>query len=151
MRGVGYSKESPILPWPINHVSDSDGGKTPLRSGKTVLSIPSLLISGEIDPGCPPGNGEYIQRYLPNSLHIIEPKCGHGSPLWENCLDNLVYRLIAQGSLVGISADLECISGNTRPAFVPWRSPVRLQELPSLLRRSKGKRWDEGNRLRPGR
>ncbi len=97
------------------------------------LDIPTLLISGEIDAGCPPHNGEYVQRYLPNSLHIVEPKCGHGTLLWADCLDNLALQLITRGFTTGIDPNIDCIINNKRPSFVSWRDLGPFIGLPAQL------------------
>jgi len=87
------------------------------------LDIPTLLISGEVDAGCPPTNGEYVRRFLPNSVHVIEPYFGHGFQLWGGCLDELALQLVRQGSIDGIDAtSLQCVTGNRRPPFASWRN-----------------------------
>ena len=40
-------------------------------------SIPTLILSGEIDPVTPPVWGEAIAKTLPNSKHIVMPGTGH--------------------------------------------------------------------------
>ncbi len=40
-------------------------------------SIPTLIMSGEIDPVTPPVWGEAIAKTLPNSKHIVMPGTGH--------------------------------------------------------------------------
>ncbi len=39
--------------------------------------IPTLIISGDVDPVTPPSNGDYADKSLPNSKHLVLPHSGH--------------------------------------------------------------------------
>ncbi len=40
--------------------------------------IPTLILSGDLDPVTPPSNGEYSAKTLPNSHHIVVEQASHG-------------------------------------------------------------------------
>ena len=85
------------------------------------LLIPTLIISGELDPVLPPEYGEELARHLPHSRHVIIPNEGHGvgEVLWQDCLAPMVTQFFSQGHAEGL--DLTCLDGNRRPPFVSWR------------------------------
>jgi len=41
------------------------------------VNIPTLIISGDLDPVTPPSNGEHTAKTLPNSKHIVMKNSGH--------------------------------------------------------------------------
>jgi pimeloyl-ACP methyl ester carboxylesterase len=83
------------------------------------MDIPTLILSGEIDPVTPPQYGEELAAYLPNSLHAIIPNAGHESgAIWEDCFDDVIAQFISQGSVEGL--DTSCIDQHVRPPFVSW-------------------------------
>ncbi|MCJ8269252.1 MAG: alpha/beta hydrolase [Psychrosphaera sp.] len=41
--------------------------------------IPTLIMSGDLDPVTPPSNGEYSAKTLPNSHHIVVEQASHGA------------------------------------------------------------------------
>jgi pimeloyl-ACP methyl ester carboxylesterase len=85
-----------------------------------MMDNPTLILSGEIDPVTPPQYGEELASYLPNSLHVIIPNCGHEyGTVWENCFDDVLAQFISQGSVVGL--DAACVDKHVRPPFVSWR------------------------------
>ena len=109
----------------------------------TVLDIPTLIISGELDPTTPPQNGEGLAAYLPHSRHIVLPNTGHGGSLqqWEECLAGVVARFISQGHPAGL--DTSCTDSFQRPPFVSWRdyegeSPGAIRAVTGGLGRSRG-------------
>jgi pimeloyl-ACP methyl ester carboxylesterase len=85
-----------------------------------MMDIPTLIISGEIDPVTPPQYGEDLAGYLPNSLHVIIPNAGHEfRTVWEDGLDDVVAQFLSQGSVIGL--DTSCVDQHVRPPFVSWR------------------------------
>ncbi len=84
------------------------------------MDIPTLILSGEIDPVTPPQYGEEFASYLPNSLHVVIPNAGHEfGTVWEDCFDDVVAQFISQGSVDGL--DASCVDQHVRPPFVSWR------------------------------
>ena len=39
--------------------------------------IPTLILSGNLDPVTPPSNGDYVAKTLPNSHHIVAKNTAH--------------------------------------------------------------------------
>jgi pimeloyl-ACP methyl ester carboxylesterase len=85
-----------------------------------MMEIPTLILSGEIDPVTPPQYGEELASYLPNSLHVVIPNAGHEfGTVWEDCFDDVVVQFISQGSVNAL--DASCVDQQIRPPFVSWR------------------------------
>jgi hypothetical protein len=98
------------------------------------FEVPSLIVSGEIDPVTPPYHGEIVMSFLPNGLFIVIPNAAHGTgSVWENCLDEVVAQFFSQGSISGL--DTSCVNSNIRPPFVSWRDYAGLSstELSKIL------------------
>ncbi len=58
-------------------------------------NIPTLILSGELDPVTPPSNGEISQNTLPNSHHIIVKNNAH-IVAKNNCAVNLVNEFLTK-------------------------------------------------------
>jgi pimeloyl-ACP methyl ester carboxylesterase len=85
-----------------------------------VMEIPTVILSGEIDPVTPPQYGEEFASYLPNSLHVVIPNAAHEfRTVWEDGFDDVVSQFISQGSVDGL--DVNCVDQHVRPPFVSWR------------------------------
>ena len=67
-------------------------------------TIPALVINGERDPVTPPAAGARLSSQLPNSIHVVLPRTGHGS--FGPCPQSMVRQLIRAGSVDGI--DTSC-------------------------------------------
>jgi pimeloyl-ACP methyl ester carboxylesterase len=67
-----------------------------------VVSVPTLLISGEFDPVTPPADAERLARRLPASRHLVVPGAGHGASL--GCARDAVVHALLRGSLNGLPA-----------------------------------------------
>lgn len=83
------------------------------------LEIPTLLISGELDPVTPPRLAERALRALPNGVHVVVPHAGHsynGMRGAAACLDPIILRFYRQGSARGL--DTSCVRRIQRPPFV---------------------------------
>ncbi|MDO6426325.1 alpha/beta hydrolase [Thalassotalea sp. 1_MG-2023] len=55
--------------------------------------IPTLIISGDLDPVTPPSNAEYSDRTLPNSKHIIMPNSSH-TPGVQPCAMGMISEFL---------------------------------------------------------
>jgi len=77
-------------------------------------SIPTLIMSGEIDPVTPPVWGEAIAKTLPNSKHIVMPGAGHTAG-GTGCGRRLIKAFIDAGSHTGL--DTSCVDKVTRPPY----------------------------------
>src|SRR4051812_30381374 len=76
--------------------------------------VPSLLLSGELDPVTPPSWGELVARGLSRSRHVVVPGAGHG-PTPLACLPELEARFIESLDPAGL--DATCVEHLQRPAF----------------------------------
>ncbi len=97
-----------------------EGYAEPVRS-----SVPTLILSGQRDPVTPPQYGEYVARYLDNSLHVVVPHGGHGFNGLEGieCIDRLVQQTVERGSVEGL--DTSCVQDIRRPPFPISLPPMR--------------------------
>jgi pimeloyl-ACP methyl ester carboxylesterase len=76
--------------------------------------VPSLVLSGNLDPVTPPAWGQLVSDQLSHSLHVVVPGAGHGvSSL--GCLPRLIAEFI--DSLDPGALDLGCVQRLERPAF----------------------------------
>lgn len=66
--------------------------------------IPALVINGERDPVTPPAAGAALTAQLPNSIHVVLRKTGHGA--FAPCPQSLVRQLIRSGGVDAI--DVSC-------------------------------------------
>lgn len=72
--------------WPRGVIHDDL--KRPLAS-----AVPTLLLSGEVDPITPPAWAERAMQQLTNARHIIAPGQGHGT-LARGCIPRLILEFI---------------------------------------------------------
>jgi pimeloyl-ACP methyl ester carboxylesterase len=77
-------------------------------------SVPTLVLSGELDPVTPPDWGESVLPHLPNAKHIVVPATGHGA-IGTGCGMRLVRAFIDAGSADGL--DTSCLQALKRPPF----------------------------------
>ena len=70
-------------------------------------SIPTLIMSGEIDPVTPPVWGEAIAKTLPNSKHIVMPGTGHTAG-GTGCGRRLIKAFIDAGTAQNL--DTSCVA-----------------------------------------
>jgi len=55
-----------------------------LRSRLTDIDLPTLVISGELDPICPPAASAFMAERIPGSRHVTYAGCGH-APFLTRC------------------------------------------------------------------
>jgi pimeloyl-ACP methyl ester carboxylesterase len=109
--GDSYFKELQRAAMTLPHKEMPPGYRTPVRS-----DIPTLLISGFLDPATPPTDVEQVARYLPNSRHLIVRYGSHSYSELSPCMDKIMTEFIEQGSTEGL--DASCIDQVRRPPFV---------------------------------
>ena len=93
--------------WP--HGSVDESFYQPVSS-----SVPTLVMSGEIDPITPPVWGESITKTLSNSKHIVIPGTGHTAG-GSGCGMRIIRNFIKAGTLEGL--DTSCVANVKRPPF----------------------------------
>ena len=77
-------------------------------------AIPTLLLSGEIDPATPPSWGELAMEKLTNAKHLVAPYATHGVA-YQSCANNLIAELVRTGSVKDL--DGECLKKDVRRSF----------------------------------
>jgi pimeloyl-ACP methyl ester carboxylesterase len=104
-------------------------GSIPADAHQLVHSdVPVLLVSGDRDPVTPPEFGDRVARELPNSLHIVVPRNGHGFD--GPCAEGIGARFIATASVKGL--DVACATATPATQFV-LKVPVEIQVAASAL------------------
>ncbi|GIU25005.1 alpha/beta hydrolase [Shewanella schlegeliana] len=89
-------------------------------------AIPTLLLSGELDPATPPSWGELAMEKLSNAKHFIAPYATHGVA-YQSCGNDLIAQLVEQGSVAEL--DAECLNEDIRRNFYLNASTV--EAIPS--------------------
>lgn len=77
-------------------------------------AVPTLILSGEVDPVTPPSWADKAALHLKNSKHVIAPATGHGV-IGTGCGRTLVGAFLDAGTADGL--DTRCVDGLRRPAF----------------------------------
>lgn len=79
------------------------------------VEVPTLILSGEIDPVTPPFQGEIAMQGLPNAWHFTARNSGHNvTP--TGCAPKLLAIFINQASADNI--DSTCLDDSVRPPFL---------------------------------
>nr|WP_224362391.1 alpha/beta hydrolase [Hyalangium versicolor] len=105
----------PCKVWPRGTVPE--GYRNPV-----VSSVPTLLLSGELDPVTPPSWGEEAKKTLSNSMHVVVPGVGHNTMVL-GCVQALMADFVTKGSLEGLKPG--CSTDLTRPPFfISFAGPV---------------------------
>jgi pimeloyl-ACP methyl ester carboxylesterase len=93
--------------WPKGEVDDTY--YQPVTS-----AVPTLVLSGELDPVTPPEWGESVLPHLTNSKHIVVPATGHGA-IMTGCGMRIAHAFIEAASVDGL--DTSCLRSLKRPPF----------------------------------
>jgi pimeloyl-ACP methyl ester carboxylesterase len=64
------------------------------------VRIPTLLLSGVLDPVTPPELAEHVSRSLPLAKHIVSPATAHGSV--SGCARPAVLQFLSTGTFAGL-------------------------------------------------
>lgn len=94
----------------------SEWPRAPLPAGyfnPRELDIPTLIVSGNLDPVTPPHWGEEVRQLLPNSVHLIFP-AAHTA--MNECLLGVRQRFFATGAVQDLPT--ACIDQGTLPPFL---------------------------------
>jgi pimeloyl-ACP methyl ester carboxylesterase len=76
--------------------------------------VPTLVLSGDLDPITPPSWGEAVVQHLKNGRHLIAPATGHGV-IGSACGPGLIGEFIDRGNASGLST--RCLAALRRPPF----------------------------------
>lgn len=83
------------------------------------VDVPTLLLSGELDPVTPPEYGDRVAATTPNGRHLVAPGMGH-NVLPRGCMPKLVEGFIDTAD--SRSIDAKCLEDLTAPE--PFLSPA---------------------------
>ncbi len=98
--------------WPRGTVSDAH--RQPVKS-----AVPTLLLSGDLDPVTPPSGGDEVVRHLPNGRHVVIRNNGHPIGNAEKCIGLMIGQFLDRGSVEGL--DARCAADLPAPPFVVSR------------------------------
>ncbi len=79
-----------------------------------VSAIPTLILSGELDPVTPPAWGQSVADHLSHALHVRVPASGHGV-IGTACGRRLIQEFIDSATVEGL--DTSCAGAAKRPPF----------------------------------
>ncbi len=85
---------------------------TPVRS-----SVPTLFVSGELDPNTPPRWADTARTGFTRSWHVVLPGVAHAFTSAVGCGAAWMARFVEQASGEGL--DLTCVRELKRPPFAP--------------------------------
>jgi len=94
--------------WPKAKVEDEYFTNTP-------IDLPTLILSGELDPVTPPSWGEQTASAWKNARHITVPATGHGAA-GSGCVPKLMAQFLNEGTAANL--DTACVAAVKRPPFV---------------------------------
>lgn len=77
-------------------------------------AVPTLVMSGEIDPVTPPVWGEETAKHLSASKHVVIPGTGHTAG-GTGCGLRIIRAFLAKGDTEGL--DTSCLANVKRPPF----------------------------------
>lgn len=101
-------------PWPKAAVSAER--RQPLRT-----DVPTLLLSGELDPVTPPSYGQTVAAALSNSMHLVVTGHGH-NVLPRGCVPSLTTAFIDTAQLTELDASCLDVMG-PMPFFLTTAGP----------------------------
>lgn len=76
--------------------------------------IPTLVLSGQVDPATPPSWGELAMEKLTNAKHLVAPYATHGVA-GQSCGNDLIAQFVDTGKLSEL--DAECLNKDVRRNF----------------------------------
>jgi pimeloyl-ACP methyl ester carboxylesterase len=79
------------------------------------LDVPTLLISGFLDPATPPAFAEEAQRLLPRSRSVVVRNGSHSFSGMAGCVDALMSAFVETADPAGL--DDSCVGAIRRPPF----------------------------------
>jgi pimeloyl-ACP methyl ester carboxylesterase len=86
-----------------------DGYREPVE-----VDVPTLVLSGDLDPVTPPRWGEHAAESLPHARHVVVPGAGHGT-LGVPCMDGVLADFVAGADPDAL--DVSCLDEHLRPRF----------------------------------
>lgn len=114
----------------------SAGFSAPINS-----DIPTLVLSGQLDPATPPSWGELAMAQLTNAQHFIAPYATHGVA-HQSCGNDLIAELVETGNVQEI--DGECLNKDVSRNFYLNASTVEAIPVTESAAKSVKKSAQEG-------
>ena len=78
--------------------------------------VPTLLISGELDPVTPPSGADEVLRHLSRGRHVVIRNNGHPIGNAEKCIGQMIGEFLDRASADGLATS--CAAGNPAPPFL---------------------------------
>lgn len=94
--------------WPTYEVSEA-------FYQPVTADVPTLILSGDLDPVTPPSNGEYPEKTLPNSRHIISENNAH-IVASTTCAIKIINEFLAKSS--SDELDETCLADIPKTSFM---------------------------------
>ncbi len=82
----------------------------------TQSAVPSLLISGELDPVTPPSGADEVVRHLSRGRHVVIRNNGHPIGNAEKCIGQMIGEFLDRASVEGLA--ISCAASNPAPPFL---------------------------------
>lgn len=79
------------------------------------VDIPTLILSGDLDPVTPPSNGEYSANSLPNNHHIVVKNAAHTVAM-STCASDLINEFLT--TLKPKALDESCLADVPNESFM---------------------------------
>jgi len=90
-------------------------GTTPEAISGRIPDVPTIVLTGELDPATPPAGIDDMLAALSRSRHVIVPGLGH-SPAWTSCLSSVTASFIDAADPATL--DVSCSSTPFAAAWV---------------------------------
>jgi pimeloyl-ACP methyl ester carboxylesterase len=90
------------------------GEVTPEYYEPVKSAVPTLVMSGDLDPVTPPQWGESVLPHLTSTTHIVVPATGHGA-ITTGCGMRIATQFINTASMQNL--DTSCLQALKRPPF----------------------------------
>ncbi len=99
-------------------------------AGRPGSDVPTLLLSGGIDPATTATHAEEVARGLTHARHLVAPNVGHGVSA-QGCAPELIERFVRRADATTL--DAACLTTIPRPPFVvPVASAAFAKEATGL-------------------
>ena len=95
--------------WPRGAVSRAH--RQPTQS-----AVPTLLMSGELDPVTPPSGGDEVVRHLSRGRHVVIRNNGHPIGNAERCIGQMIGEFLDRGTVDGLA--ISCAAETPAPPFL---------------------------------
>jgi pimeloyl-ACP methyl ester carboxylesterase len=65
----------------------------------TKSDVPTLILSGDMDPVTPPAGGDEVLKFFKNGAHVIVRNNGHPIGSADKCISNIIGAMIEKGTV----------------------------------------------------